>query len=225
MAKHPRQSALRYPLTAILGSVATLLTLRELMRHGGELSAPSLVTRTGLAKASVRSALGTLEAMKIVEALGAGRSRLFRVRMAHPLAPALDGLFLEEEKRFDAVLDAVRTAAGSCDGLVAAWLYGSAARGEDQEASDLDVAIVGEPGTAPRIEEVVREALRDAGDRLAFHASVVAIDTDDVLRLDRENDRWWAGAARDALRLLGDPPDILLERLKRRWTTGRRRAS
>lgn len=225
MAKHPQQSALRYPLTAILGSVATLRTLRELMRHGGELSAPSLVTRTGLAKASVRHALGNLEAMKIVEALGAGRSRLFRVRKAHPLAPALDALFLEEGKRFDAALDAVRMAAAGCDGLVAAWLYGSAARGEDQEASDIDIAVVGEPGTAPRIEQAVRESLRDAGDRLAFHASVVAIDTDDVLRLDGENDRWWAGVARDALRLLGDPPGVLLERLKRRRTSGRRKAS
>jgi predicted nucleotidyltransferase len=225
VAKHLQQSALRHPLTAILGSVATVCTLRELMRHGGELSAPSLVRRTGLAKASVRQALKSLETMRIVEALGAGRSRLFRVRPAHPLAPTLDALFLSEEKRFDAVLDAVRIAAGRCDGLVAAWLYGSVARGEDRETSDVDIAVVGQPGTVPQIEEAVRESLGVAEDRLAFTASVVALDTDDVLRLDAENDRWWAGLAQDALRLFGDPPDVLLERLKRRRKPERRKAS
>lgn len=112
MAKHLRQSALRYPLTDILGSVATVRSLRELMRHGHELSAPSLVKRTGLAKASVRQALVTLEMMRMVEVLGSERSRLFRVRHEHPLAPALDVLFLEEERRFEAVLDVIRAATG-----------------------------------------------------------------------------------------------------------------
>jgi predicted nucleotidyltransferase len=229
MAKHRQQSVLRYPLTVILGSVANVRTLRELVRHGGELSAPSLVKRTGLAKASVRQALQILETMKIVETLGAERSRLFRVQRKHPLAAALDELFQEEERRFEAVLSAIRVATDRCVGLTAAWLYGSVARGEDRETSDIDVAVVGEPEAMPLIEQTLREALMEAEERLAFRASVVAIDTRDVLRLAAENDRWWTGLADASLGIVGDPPDVLLERLKRQRNTGRnadrRRAS
>ena len=225
MAKHRQQSILRYPLTVILGSVANVRTLRELVRHGGELSAPSLVTRTGLAKASVRQALQTLETMKIVEALGAGRSRLFRPQRKHPLAVALDELFQEEERRFDAVLNAIRAATDRCPGLTAAWLYGSVARGEDRETSDVDIAVVGEPEAIPLIEQSLRESLVEAEERLAFRASVVAIDTRDVLRLAAENDRWWTDLADASLRIVGDSPDVLLERLKRQRTAERRRAS
>jgi predicted nucleotidyltransferase len=229
MAKHRQQSVLRYPLTVILGSVANVRTLRELVRHGGELSAPSLVKRTGLAKASVRQALQILETMKIVETLGAERSRLFRVQRKHPLAAALDELFQEEERRFEAVLSAIRVATDRCVGLTAAWLYGSVARGEDRETSDVDIAAVGEPEAIPLIEQTLREALVEAEERLAFRASVVAIDTRDVLRLAAENDRWWTGLADASLGIVGDPPDVLLERLKRQRNTGRnadrRRAS
>lgn len=229
MAKHRQQSVLRYPLTVILGSVANVRTLRELVRHGGELSAPSLVKRTGLAKASVRQALQILETMKIVETLGAERSRLFRVQRKHPLAAALDELFQEEERRFEAVLSAIRVATDRCVGLTAAWLYGSVARGEDRETSDVDVAVVGEPEAIPLIEQTLREALVEAEERLVFRASVVAIDTRDVLRLAAENDRWWTGLADASLGIVGDPPDVLLERLKRQRNTGRnadrRRAS
>lgn len=225
MASHRQQSVLRYPLTVVLGSVANVRTLRELMRHGGELSAPSLVRRTGLAKASVRQALQILEAMKIVEALGAERSRLFRVQRKHPLATALDVLFQEEERRFEAVLNAISVATGRCVGLVAAWLYGSVARGEDHEASDVDIAVVAESEAIPLIEQTLREALVEAEERLAFRASVVAIDTRDVLRLAAENDRWWAGLADATLRIVGDPPDVLLERLKRQRSAERRKAS
>ena len=51
------QSVQRYPLTLMLGTEANLRLLRELSRHGGQLSAPALVARTGLAKTSVWAGL------------------------------------------------------------------------------------------------------------------------------------------------------------------------
>ena len=49
MARSSPQSAQRYPLTTILGTDATVRLLRELARHGGQLSAPDLMRRSGLA--------------------------------------------------------------------------------------------------------------------------------------------------------------------------------
>jgi DNA-binding IclR family transcriptional regulator len=60
MARANHQSAQRYPLTSILGTDAGVRLARELARHGGELSAPDLVRRTGLAKASVARGLEAL---------------------------------------------------------------------------------------------------------------------------------------------------------------------
>jgi predicted nucleotidyltransferase len=224
MAEHIRQSTLRYPLTEILGSVACVRTLRELMRHGGELSAPTLVLRTGLAKRSVQTALATLESMEVIDALGFTRGRLFRARRAHPLAGALDRLFDAEEDRFNAVLEAVREAAGHCQGLLAVWIYGSVARGEDRARSDLDIAVVAEPAALSEVQETMRDRLIDAGSRLAFTPSVVAIDTKDVLRLAAANDPWWKDINRDAMTIVGDDPDRLLQRLTRARKPARRPA-
>src|SRR3954471_9946896 len=150
MARSAHQSAQRYPLTFILGMDAGVRLARELARHGGQLSAPDLVRRTGLAKASVARGLEVLVEAGIVGTAGTGRSVLHRLRPEHPLTPALAALFEAEERRFQAILDGARSAAESVGpGLVALWLFGSVARGEDGAESDLDLALVAEPEALP----------------------------------------------------------------------------
>jgi len=102
MARSAPQSAHRYPLTTILGSDAHVRVLRELSRHGGQLSAPSLVSRTGLAKTSVWAALTSLAQAGVVSVAGTGRARLYSIRSDHPLRGVLDALFEAEERRFGA---------------------------------------------------------------------------------------------------------------------------
>ena len=216
------QSALRYPLTDMLGAEANVRVLRELVRHGGEIATPSLILRTGLAQSSVREALVGLQSMQIVEALGSGRSQLFRLRSKHPLAPAVANLFDAEETRFEAVLASVRSAAAKS--VIAAWLYGSVARGEDRPDSDLDVAVVADYGRLHSVEERMREALSSAGESLAFRSSVVVIDTRDVQRLTKERDPWWQTAIRDSIPIVGERPEMLATWLDRRTERVRRKA-
>jgi predicted nucleotidyltransferase len=224
MARSRPQSALRYPLTGILGADANVRVLRELAGHGGELAAPALVVRSGLAQSSVRTALIALEVLRIVDVLGSGRARLFRLRRGHPLAAVLGALFRAEDERFEAVIDAIHAAAERCGaGIVAVWLYGSVARGKDRAASDVDIAVVADAKALPRIEEAMREELRGAEDALAFTASVVAVDADDVVRLSDGNDPWWAALVRDGMPVIGEPPDRVVAQLRRRL--GRRKAS
>jgi predicted nucleotidyltransferase len=226
MARSHPQSASRYPLTGILGTDANVRVLRELCRHGGELAAPTLVMRSGLAQSSVRGAVIALETMKIIEVIGSGRVRLFRLRRSHPLAPIIDTLFRAEEERFEGILNAVRLAVESCGpGVIAVWLYGSVARGEDHAASDMDLVVIAEPKTLGRIEEAMRQELRRAEDELSFVASVVAVDVNDLLRLSDGNDPWWTSAARDGVALVGDRPDGLLARLRRARKVHQRKAS
>ena len=223
MARSNPQSTLRYPLTRILGVDGNVRVLRELLAHGGELSAPALVVRSGLAQSSCREALIDLEAMKIVETIGSGRARLFRIANRHPLAGVLGALFQAEDLRFEAVLAAVRAAAARCGpGVVAVWLYGSVARGQDRVASDVDLAVVAENDALRRVEETMRDELSGSEEELAFSASVLALDEGDVTRLADANDPWWASVARDAKPVVGDRPDALLARLRRARKSGRR---
>ena len=167
IARSSPQSAQRYPLTRILGTEANVRLLRELSRHGGQLSAPSLVARTGLAKTSVWAGLASLAAMGILSVAGTGRARLYSIRADNALRVPLDALFDAEETRFQDILAAIRNAARTCgQELAAVWLYGSVARGEDRPGSDLDLIVVGGAETAlPAALDAVRGALHAAGDR------------------------------------------------------------
>jgi predicted nucleotidyltransferase len=208
MARSAAQSVQRYPLTLMLGTEANLRLLRELSRHGGQLSAPALVARTGLAKTSVWAGLASLDEAGVVEVAGTGRARLYSIRLNHPLRHALGTLFEAEERRFDAVLDSIRTAAHGCGpGLAAVWLYGSVARGEDRPGSDLDIAVIAANDRVAAIVEALRDALHPAGEELRFTPSVVGLAMEDVARLADARDPWWCGVVRDAIALCGPRPD------------------
>jgi predicted nucleotidyltransferase len=216
MTRSSHQSSLRYPLTVVLGTEAQVRLMREFARHGGALSAPALVQRTGLAASSVREGLIVLERMQVTETLGQGRTRLHRLRSDHPLRRPLEALFEAEEARFESVLAALRDAAGRCaPGIAAVWLYGSVARNADRPGSDIDVAVLCEAGRSRRIETGLREAVREAEDRLFFTASIMALEIADALRLDAAADPWWRSLVRDARPLVGDRPDLLIGRLRR----------
>src|SRR5579872_2353215 len=124
------QSFLRQPLSAVLAGPAAVRVLRVLARHGGELSAALLATRTRLTKPSVLASLHHLAAMGYVEALGSSRQSLYRIDHRHPLVPSIIALFTAEDDRFQTIIAAVRAAAIAAE-ATAAWLYGSVARGED----------------------------------------------------------------------------------------------
>jgi predicted nucleotidyltransferase len=220
------EGVLRYPVSHMLGSVANVRTLRELARHGGELSAPSLTRRTGLSKGAVRQSLLGLDALKIVEAIGSHRSRLYRMRRDHPLSAVLRALFQDEDARFDAIVAAVRAAAERCGkSVVAAWIYGSVARDEDRPGSDLDVAVVADAADVPGVQSRIGDALRDAEDRLAFSVSVVAVAADAIRQLAKQRDGWWLEVCKDAISVVGDAPDVLFARLKHRNHARHRAAS
>jgi predicted nucleotidyltransferase len=221
MARAAHQSAQRYLLTSILGTDTGLRIVRELARHGGQLSAPDIGRRTGLAKASVARGLEVLEEARVVEPAGTGRSVVHRLRPDHPLAPALIALFEAEEARFEAILDSARSAAlAAGPGVLALWLFGSVARGDDRADSDVDLAFVAEPEALSRLADVIRDALVVPAERLGFSPSVVALATDDVVRLAAEHDPWWRTVTRDAVPLVGANPDDLAASLKAMASAG-----
>lgn len=224
MTRSSPQSALRYPLTVALGAEANVRVLRELAHHGGALSSPSLVARTGLAQSSVRAALIALESIRLVAAIGSGRSRLYRMDAGHPLASDTDRLFKAEQGRFDAVLSSLTDAAATRgNDILSAWIYGSVARGNDGPGSDLDILIVARQGALARAETSLHEVMNAESDRLVFNASIVALEPDDVLRLHADGDPWWRSAIADVIPVFGPRPEAVVAELLDR--PSRRKAS
>jgi predicted nucleotidyltransferase len=213
------QSFLRQPLSAVLANPANVRVLRELSRHGGELSATTLAQRSKLTKPSVLASLDHLAGLGYVEPLGTLRQRLYRIDSKHPLVPALSDLFSAEDQRFQSIIEAIRAAAIDA-GATAAWLYGSVARGEDRPDSDVDVALVAS-GNAGSAKAKMREALRGREDTLRFSASVLGLDADDIVRLAAENDPWWVAVVEDTFPLVGPDPLSLASRLSAQKTSRR----
>jgi predicted nucleotidyltransferase len=215
MPASTKQSTLRFPVSAIFSSEANVRLLRELFRHGGELSAPEIGKRAGVSRQHALRTLYSLGELGIVEAVGVSGHPSYRVCVTYPLHEVISALFLAEEERFSAIREAIRTAAGTDPSPEAIWLYGSVARKEDTPRSDIDVAIVFPDDLVEHAAGEMRERLSPAEESLGFSASIVGIGPHDVLRLSA-GDPWWTTLARDAITLAGPDPERLAARIRRR---------
>lgn len=144
------------PFDRILARPGALRILRVLARHGDLLAAPLLAARAGVTHAGTLRALAHLETTGVVTREGSGRSVLYRLSAHHVLASALRDLFDREAERHERVLDAVREATRAIPGVLAVWLYGSAARGDDSPGSDLDIIAVSSEPSRDWVDDVTQ---------------------------------------------------------------------
>ncbi|AFL52468.1 putative nucleotidyltransferase [Sinorhizobium fredii] len=206
MARSERESAIRNPLTFVLGVDSSLRVLRALVQHGGMLAASEIVRMSRLSRESVRLGLRSLESMGIVAWSGSAHARVYRFNDSHYLAPVLTALFEAEKERFLAVLDTVRQSAADKP-VFSLFIYGSAARGDDGPDSDLDIGLVARADDLAAVVAGVREALREPSEKLGFLPNVVGLDFNDVRRLAGGEDPWWKNVKQDAVVLCGSRPE------------------
>jgi predicted nucleotidyltransferase len=177
------------------------------------LSTAQLARDTGLTPQGIRRVLDGLAGQGIVTVFGQGRSQVYAIAARHPLAAALGAVFAAERARVETVMRRLRDALSDRDEVAAAWLYGSVARGEDDPASDIDLALVlrADPAGAG---DAVREALRQLEDELQVSLSVVTL-TDVDAGPRSTADSWWSELIRDARVLKGETPERFLARVRR----------
>ena len=213
-----RVSFLRYPLSVILGSEARVRVLRILAEHGGQLTAPDLINRTGLAPQSVRNTLALLHEAGIIERFGGERGAAVRIDHTHPLASGLFALYQAERDRVMAVLKAIQEAVdpGTFAPPIAVWIYGSAARGDDGMGSDVDVLLVTEQDWNPdEIGDAVRAHLRLVSETQRVPLSVTAISEDELFELAEADHPFWRDLGH-TIALRGPTPEAFCARHRQR---------
>lgn len=205
------RSHLRFPLNRLLANGGAVRVLRVLCLHGGPLGTSQIAQESGMTPQGTRMALETLLGLQIVTAIGQGRANLYEFDLRHPLASALKNLFVAEKENWEHLLQALRSIVGKSRAVVAAWYYGSVARGEDLPRSDFDMAVVVD-GDVEATVDALREALHALEASMAVTFSVVGVALADVPGMARDN-AWWQELARDAKIIKGMPPDRLAQRL------------
>jgi predicted nucleotidyltransferase len=139
-------STRRRVLGWLLGHADEAYYLRELVRH------------TGGAVGAVQRELEQLTAAGLVRREVRGNQVYFQANQKAAIFPELQGLFAKTAGLVDILREALMPLA---DRLRAAFIFGSAARGELRASSDIDLLVVGEASVGD-----IGMAVRDAEKRL-----------------------------------------------------------
>ncbi len=137
------QSALRNPLNHILGREANIRVLRLLALEDTPQTSPKIARKTGLSAQGVRLALEAMEKTGMVEFKGVGRSRYPQLRLRHPLADSLVGLFAAEQDHAQEVMRMIREIFSELTlPPNSVWIEGALARGTDKPDSSMTIGFL-----------------------------------------------------------------------------------
>ncbi len=154
-----------------------------------------------------------------VAMLGQAKTRLYGIG-THPIMESIVRLFEEEERAYSGAITLLRECVGENKGVIAAWIYGSVARGEDRPDSDIDIAIVAHDTELGRITKEVQSAISKLADRLPFPASIVSLGKSDIPARTKAT-KWWESLFKEAIVHKGDRPDVLIRKITASNNRGR----
>lgn len=175
------------------------------------------LVRPQASHAGVRRVLNDLVLNGIVRVEPAGSARLYLLNRDHLAYPAVDILVNLRD-----VLIARVTAEAEAWGLpaVAVWMFGSAARGEAEPGSDIDILVV----RPDDVDDDSDPAWLQQVDTLSDHISrwtgngceILELSATDLKDMIRRDERLVDELRRDAIPLVGTSPRQILSRRKTR---------
>lgn len=199
------------PLDEALGTRSKVRVLRLLLDQELELSGREVGRQAGIGDRTARLALDDLCELGLVHREVSPAEHRFSINRQHVLVKhGLEELFAAERRSVGQIFDRLRAACAEISrsraaDIRAVWVFGSAMRGEDTLASDLDVLVLVD---RPDLTGAVREDLADAGRSLAeshgLDLSPVVLTTRRLREMDREGSSLTRSLRTDARRVLGD---------------------
>ena len=136
-----KHSFTQYPMQEIFGAPSHIAILRLLNQITQGISGRELARRAAINDRTCRLALGRLEQLGLVENLGTGKIKLFRLNRKNYFAKTvLPSLFVGEVSFLGSLIEKLQEAL--IDKCKWACIYGSVAKKMDVEFSDLDMLII-----------------------------------------------------------------------------------
>mgnify|MGYP003997047867 FL=1 len=136
-----KHSFTQYPMQEIFGAPSHIAILRVLNQITQGISGRELARRAAINDRTCRLALGRLEQLGLVENLGTGKIKLFRLNRKNYFAKTvLPSLFVGEVSFLGSLIEKLQEVL--IDKCKWACIYGSVAKKMDVEFSDLDMLII-----------------------------------------------------------------------------------
>jgi predicted nucleotidyltransferase len=173
-------------------------------------SGRELAGRTGRSATGVQHALEQLVEHGLVNRLRAGRSYMYGLNRKHLLAPVAEQMAGVGSEFLRRLRDAF---AGWAVQPVSASLFGSAARGDGDERSDIDLFVVRPASSGaddPAWREQVDQLAEAVREWTGNYASIAEISESELTRLLRDRPPIAEALREDAIDLAGEPTRRLL---------------
>ncbi len=200
-----------HPLDDFFRSRSHVRVLRALeqLPDGLAVSAREVARRSGLSHPTALSVLGSLTDQGIVLRRVAPRVDAFELNRQHVLAERLRVLFEWEGQLRGEFLGFLRKEIErKARTVAAAYLFGSATRGEMLLASDIDLAVVCSPAQAEEIEGAmgrVADAVRYRfGNRLSLIIGLSPVEQ--LGQAGRKGHRLWARILKEGIPVIEEEP-------------------
>ena len=199
--------SLTTPLDDIFRARSHVRVLRVLSQlpSGFGLSGRAIASRAGLAHRTAQTVLDSLSDRRIVNVRVAPRVSYYDLNREHALAEGLVGFFNRERGLFDELVKYLREQlAAAAPAIDAAYLFGSAARGEMSASSDVDLALVCSQEAAPAVEDSAADIAEAARSRYGIWLTPIvgSPSLQSLVRRDRPGHRLWQQIAADGVPVL-----------------------
>lgn len=180
------QSARKKPQISpsILGELLTSATRERLLtlfltHPTREYYVRELHRRTGFSLRALQHELARLERLDLLVTRRQGREKYYRANERHPLFPDLKRIVYKTA----GLGDVIREALAGIEGVGAAFIYGSVAKGSERVTSDIDLMVIGSPNP-----DHLHDALKKAEKALGRDVNVVTMGTDEWKERRRTRD-------------------------------------
>lgn len=194
------------PLDDLFGSPSAVRVLRALyeLPEGFPTSARELARRAGISHPTASKALASLADQGIVVRKRARRADSFQLSRLHTATQELEGLFEWEERVTADLIAFLRGPILDEEASIReAFIFGSSAREEMTPTSDVDLAVVCEPGATEKVTamlEDVGDLVRERyGNRLSFVLGTAPLS--ELTKPGRRGYRLWKRIEREGIRI------------------------
>lgn len=198
-----RQSAIRAPLSSILGTEAQVRLLRSLSDYPGPVSRSELGRMAGLGEKGAHLAAERLLSQGILQLVGRGVRQQVEFNTRHPLAGAIHELFRVERAVADSFLSRLRSAAQTLGpDIDSAWIEGSFAREEDRPGEPLTIGLLADGKILADVVTRMRDAVAPVEASMDVTIEIAGLTRPDLAAMSPAQLRRFQGV----LLLHGPPP-------------------